>query len=592
MKLFTPLVLFAAALLRDVSAGHNHHTGLHEYEKVLGGVSDAGSRNKVKRVAIIGAGSAGTSTSYHLRRYALAAGIPLNITIFERSPYIGGRSTTVNAYNLTNPPLSAILELGGSIFVSVNHILKNATRDFNLSTSTISPPSTTAPKIGIYNGETFVFTGGSIWDIAKLWWRYGLAPYRANNLMKETVGRFLEMYDQRRGGFPFVSLGGAVVERGLSGVVAATGEQYLRENGVGDLFAREVVTASTRVNYAQHLPLIHGLETMVCMATSGAMSIAGGNYQIFQSMALNSTSDIRLSTTVTSLTKQEDSATYILKSTSSTPYSGGDTIETTTTSTFDTVILAAPYQYADLKVTPQSPYKPDEIPYVTLHVTLFTSPHLLDPVAFGLKVGEKVPQVVLTTLLPDEHPGIKPIFPGKVGFYSISTLHTVTNPSTGREEFAYKIFTPHPVIFSFLAKILGVNSTTLISSTPSSSSSSSSTPSEEDSPPQDFTSKDISWIYQKIWQSYPYEYPRVTFEELRLDENFWYTAGIESFISTMETSALMGMNVARLVVDEWVSGRRHEYFEESLGRKTRAPLTAVVEDEEEVVEEESLNVEL
>ena len=31
----------------------------------------------------------------------------------------------------------------------------------------------------------------------------------------------------------------------------------------------------------------------------------------------------------------------------------------------------------------------------------------------------------------------------------------------------------------------------------------------------------------------------------------WYTSGIESFISTMETSSLMGMNVARLVVDRW-----------------------------------------
>jgi len=66
-------------------------------------------------------------------------------------------------------------------------------------------------------------------------------------------------------------------------------------------------------------------------------------------------------------------------------------------------------------------------------------------------------------------------------------------------------------------------------------------------------SDDISWVYRKLWQSYPYEFPRVTFEELRLDENLWYTSGIESFISTMETSALMGKNVARLVVDEWVS---------------------------------------
>lgn len=44
----------------------------------------------------------------------------------------------------------------------------------------------------------------------------------------------------------------------------------------------------------------------------------------------------------------------------------------------------------------------------------------------------------------------------------------------------------------------------------------------------------------------------MTFDDPMLDGNgLWYTSGIEQFISTMETSSLMGMNVARLVVDGW-----------------------------------------
>jgi prenylcysteine oxidase/farnesylcysteine lyase len=58
----------------------------------------------------------------------------------------------------------------------------------------------------------------------------------------------------------------------------------------------------------------------------------------------------------------------------------------------------------------------------------------------------------------------------------------------------------------------------------------------------------ISWYYPYVWHSYPYEYPRVTFEEIELARGFYYTSGIESFISTMETSALMGMNVAQLIM--------------------------------------------
>jgi prenylcysteine oxidase/farnesylcysteine lyase len=67
----------------------------------------------------------------------------------------------------------------------------------------------------------------------------------------------------------------------------------------------------------------------------------------------------------------------------------------------------------------------------------------------------------------------------------------------------------------------------------------------------DSSSRDgLSWYYPHVWQSYPYEHPRVTFEHLELAPGFYYTSGIESFISTMETSALMGMNVAQLIVND------------------------------------------
>lgn len=61
----------------------------------------------------------------------------------------------------------------------------------------------------------------------------------------------------------------------------------------------------------------------------------------------------------------------------------------------------------------------------------------------------------------------------------------------------------------------------------------------------------ISWIYLKTWQSYPYELPRITFEDTNLAPKLYYTSGMESFISTMETMALMGKNVAQLIVDDF-----------------------------------------
>lgn len=56
-----------------------------------------------------------------------------------------------------------------------------------------------------------------------------------------------------------------------------------------------------------------------------------------------------------------------------------------------------------------------------------------------------------------------------------------------------------------------------------------------------------------MWNSYPIEKPRITFDDIELARHFYYTSGVESFISTMETSALMGMNVARLITDDFLN---------------------------------------
>ncbi|KAF2707395.1 prenylcysteine oxidase-like protein 1 precursor [Pleomassaria siparia CBS 279.74] len=473
-----------------------------------------------KRVAIIGAGAAGSSAAYHLDQDARQLGLPANITVFERSSYVGGRSTTVNAWEDPFTPI----ELGASIFVQVNTILIDAANRFNLSRSSNIADIRGLPELGVWNGDEFVLVTSNEdgwWEKAKLLWRYGLAPIRTNALMKSVVGKFTQMYEEPL--FPFMSLSAAVDQVGLSEVVGITGEQYLKANSIGDKFATDVIQASTRVNYASNLGLIHGVETMVCMATSGATSIEGGNWKIFERM-LNVSATTHLNTGIANISKQHDN-TFLLTT------SSGET------STFDTVILAAPLQFSKLTIDPLARRMPDHIPYVKLHVTLFASPHKLDPVAFNMAADKQVPQFVLTTLPPNEAHGSDPNGVGSPGFFSISIVGAGLNPHStsppNRPEYIYKIFSPTAVNATFLSKVLGQDVSDVEGST--------------DGP--------VSWIYHKIWHSYPYEYPRVTFDEIKLDNGIWYTSGIESFISTMETSALMGKNVARLIVNEWRASR-------------------------------------
>lgn len=177
---------------------------------------------------ISGAGAGGSSSAYHLQKYASEAEVSINVTIFERSSYIGGRSTTVNAYGNELEPV----ELGASIFVEVNAILKNASREFGLH----AKPSSTeeAEILGIWDGAEFVYTqkdsDWKYWDIAKLFWKYGLAPLKTQRLMKTVVGRFLQLYEPPY--FPFRSLGERIEELDLKTIASVTGEQFLAQNNV------------------------------------------------------------------------------------------------------------------------------------------------------------------------------------------------------------------------------------------------------------------------------------------------------------------------------------------------------------------------
>jgi len=406
--------------------------------------------------------------------------------------------------------------VGASIFVQVNRNLVSAVNEFALSTQKNDADTEVKLQrtIGVYNGEDWVFRGndGGWWDIAKLLWKYGMSPIKTQRLMKKTVGLFLKLYEEPA--FPFKDLSQAVYDLDLTEATALTGEQYLGQNGIDTTegsFATDVVQASTRVNYAQNIGSIHGLETMVCMATDGAMQVRGGNWQIFDGMLKASGANVLLNTRV-SLIQRQSNGTYFVDAVSSS--------SDVAAATYDTIILAAPFQFADLTLDPEPLHPPPETPYVNLHVTLFTSPCTLTPTAFNLAPNDKVPTTILTTL------GQTPL-----PFFSISTLRIVFNPDDNTQEFLYKIFSPAPPSETWIKSLLS-NSYT-------------------DDPP-------ITWMHRKLWQSYPYLPPRVTFEDIQLDKEgkVWYTSGIESFISTMETSSLMGMNVARLVVDGWEGGRK------------------------------------
>lgn len=385
----------------------------------------------------------------------------MNITIFEKTDRIGGRTLTINPYG---DPAKRV-ELGASIFVEVNAILYNATRDFGLQPtyrqeklpdSGSSADEDDADEIlAFWDGEQVRFSineNHSSWRTsARLIWRYGyFALTNSQKLMHKTIAKFLKLYTPPY--FPFKSLTERVLELELLEETSVTGEEFLRKNKIPDLLSHEFIQALTRVNYASNLAHIHGLETMVATAPEGAMAVHGGNWQIFDHFVRLSGARILQNTSVASLsTDSKESASsrpkYILETVFTTEVNAN---KHTQLIAFDDVVIATPYQYSKISAGEGIFDTPiDEIPYIKLHVTIFASPLRLSAAYFKVSPSQR-PTTVLTTLPEGDDPTSGVQGAGKAGFYSISTLRTITNPKTGGTEYLYKIFSPEKVTADFL----------------------------------------------------------------------------------------------------------------------------------------------
>ncbi|KAF4827310.1 Farnesylcysteine lyase [Colletotrichum tropicale] len=516
--------------------------------------------SSVKQVAIIGAGAGGSAAAYYLQQYAEADGIEVNITVFEKTNHIGGRTLTVEAYD---NPLEQV-ELGASIFIEANQILYNASRRFGLPLK--EPESGSDGFLGIWDGEQFVYTQDDSswqwWNLAKLFWKYGLAPYKAQKLVQSTVDTFLQLYEAPH--FPFRSLTQRAFELDLLKATSVTGKEFLANNDIGELFSDHIIQAATRVNYASNLKYIHGLETMVSMAPEGAKQVIGGNWQIFDTMLQKTNATVNRNTTVTSMEVKTGptSSKYFISAKDSHADAAAEADQYPVA--FDNVVIATPWQYSDISVAEDLfQHKIDEIPYVKLHVTLFASPFRLSPEYFGMEPGSKAPDTVLTTLNPADEAKAGAEGAGKAGFYSISTLRTATNPETLKDEFIYKIFSPKQVTAEFLSQLLGVKV------------------------PVTIVSKDkteavdpISWYHPHVFHSYPIEYPRVTFQDPILRDGLYYLSGMESFISCMETSALMGKNIAKLIAEDFAVSTEAVKEEAVMIEKVEEGVQEVIEQTE------------
>ena len=274
------------------------------------------------------------------------------------------------------------------------------------------------------------------WDSLKIISKFEESSLTTTDgLVKEMVSNYVSVYSTTHGWSSVEQVSAMLNFTGLTPTDTAT---YLLSQGVGADLIYQYVEAFTRVNYGQDVDKIHALGGLVSMAADGAVTTVGGNFQIFTAFLDRSNATVHLNTTVTGLQKDGNGWKLDVEDTQAPGYG--------TTKSFDAVIVAAPHHLTNISFPPSSA-EVSPVPYLHLHVTLFTttspSPN---PAYFNATEGSPIPSTILTSAEGRRHGGPEP------DFNSITYLQRVSPDS---EEYVVKIFSKERIADEWLEEVFG-----------------------------------------------------------------------------------------------------------------------------------------
>lgn len=380
------------------------------------------------------------------------------------------------------------------------------------------------------------------------------------------INDILQMYDPAPPVFDNIS--SLATKLGWTDVAAHTALEYLHKNGIDDRWSLEFVDSITRINYgqvrrthltsamsrlllSQDIDRIHALEALVSLASNGASSVKGGNYQIYERFLNDSKATVLLNSEVRHFTQVSATdvphypcihctqVTSIFRSSPSEPWLL-QTSGSTTPRPYRAIILAAPLHQTGIQIhSSPSPASVPKQPYVHLHVTLLTttSPSF-NATYFNLPPHASVPAMVLTSNNGARQGGPAP------HFNSLSYIRAVRTRSLGEwrnargeREWVVKVFSKERISDTWLAEMFDGR---------------------------------VGWALRKEWDAYPVLPPATDFPPVKLAEGLYYVNAFEpcgdspySFssvcaergpcyrlISTMETETVAARNVVDLLLRE------------------------------------------
>lgn len=352
-----------------------------------------------RSVAVIGAGSAGTTAAARLRELL---GKEARIVVHERADTAGGRAHDI-AFAGTR------VEIGGSILHSSGELVRSlmeltGAREGQSGLSIDGADET----YGFWTEESFpVRTHTSLASMASGILRHvGVRSALGVTRSARTMARRFEgIYALQKRGNAYPTPRELLEALGLGGETDVSLRDALRSRGVSARMVDDVVEAIVHNMYNQGAD-INALAGEVGLAGAGLsggylFSIEGGNGSLFTRVLDAIHAEVHTASAVTRIEGVPGRLT--VHSTPATTSSleraeGNGTADEdgriTSSEVFDAVVIAAPLALADLEVDVEGLDPLPVHPYQQVHTTLVVGEP--DPTFFGLNPGERVPSTVFT----------------------------------------------------------------------------------------------------------------------------------------------------------------------------------------------------
>lgn len=291
-----------------------------------------------KKIAVIGAGSAGTLAAHQIRK---ELGNEVEITVFERQAHAGGRAWDLHFAGTR-------IEVGGTLLHS------SGKHTFELMALTGAKEGTSGLSIdgkdetyAFWTGESFpICTKTSLVSMALgIVKRVGPASaLKVTNLAKDMEHKWSGVYALQEAGNVYSTPDELIKTLGLYEPTLVSLGDYLTRENVNKRMQEEVVEAIVHNMYNQGLEM-NAFAGLVGLAGAGLAggylyAIEGGNWTLFENTLKAIGTDYRPNVHVTRIdVNDSDGSTRFMLGTN-----GGEKYE------FDSVVLAAPLALADISI--------------------------------------------------------------------------------------------------------------------------------------------------------------------------------------------------------------------------------------------------